>query len=90
MLGRRGRDKMADSSIKILAITQKSPRSVRLKLLLGNERGTYDVAIVDQNGIFGIELPDTLGLKLRKFSPAESRNLVSRVRQRLSRNLVHV
>lgn len=80
---------MANSnSIKVVAIKQKGSRSLTLSLLLGSENGTYDVSIVDQNGIFGLELPEKLGLKLRDFGPIEARRLVSAVRSELAKNLV--
>jgi len=76
--------------VKIIAIKQKNARSVSLNLQLGNERGTYDVSIVNQNGVFGLELPDALGLKLRHFPPEASRNLVASVKHQLAQNLVGV
>ncbi len=87
MLGWRGNNEMANS-IKIVGIKQKNGRSISLNLLLGNERGTYDVSIVDCNGIFGLELPHALGLKLRNFPPAESRNLVASVKREIAKNLI--
>jgi hypothetical protein len=74
--------------IKIVSIKQKNARSVRLNLQLGNESGSYDVSIVDRNGVFGLELPDALGLKLRRFPPAESRNLVASVKRKMAKTLV--
>ena len=73
--------------IKILGLRRKASGGVRLNLRLGNEQVTYDVSVVDRNGIFGLELPDSLGLKLRDFSPEESRNLVESVRQEYTRKL---
>ena len=89
MLGRRGDNKMANrNSIKIIAVKYKNARSVSLNLQLGNERGTYDVAVINRNGVFGLELPVTLGLKLRSFPPAESRHLVSSVKRQLAKNFL--
>jgi len=72
--------------IKILSL-QKKTSGVRLNLRLGSEQGVYDVSVINRNGIFGLELPDSLGLKLRDFPPEESRNLVESVRQEYSRKL---
>ena len=72
--------------IKILSL-RKRTGGVRLSLKLGNEHATYDVPVINQNGIFGLELPDALGLKLRNFSPEESRNLVESVKQEYVRKL---
>ncbi len=74
--------------VRVVAIKQKNARSVSLNLQLGNERGSYDVSIVNQNGVFGLELPDLLGLKLRSFPPAESRNLVATVKRKIVKNLI--
>jgi len=76
------------NSIKIVGIKQKNARSIILNLQLGSERGDYNVSIVDQNGIFGLELPDALGLKLRSFPPAETRNLVASVKREMAKNLI--
>jgi hypothetical protein len=76
------------NSVKIVAIKQNNARSVSLNLQLGSERGTYDVSIIDRNGVFGLELPDALGLKLRSFPPAESRNLVASVKREIVKNLI--
>ena len=73
--------------IKILSLRKKTSGGVRLNLRLGNEQVTYDVSVVNRNGIFGLELPDSLGLKLRDFSPEESRNLVESVKQEYARKL---
>lgn len=73
------------NQIKVVAVTRKNARSVHLELQLGNERGSYDVAIVDQNGIFGLELPDGLGLKLRGFPPTESRKLVGSIKRQITK-----
>jgi hypothetical protein len=73
--------------IKILSLRKKTSGGVRLNLRLGSEQATYDVSVVDRNGIFGLELPDSLGLKLRDFSPEESRNLVELVKHEYARKL---
>ena len=59
-----------------------------LNIQLGRELNTYDVSIIDSNGIFGLELPDALGLKLRQFPPAETRNLVASIRNKVAKNLI--
>jgi hypothetical protein len=74
--------------IKILSLRKKPSGGVRLHLKLGNEQATYDVSVVNRNGVFGLELPDSLGLKLRDFSAEESRNLVESVKLEYSRKLV--
>jgi len=71
--------------IKVVAVTRKNARFVNLELQLGSERGSYDVAIVDQNGVFGLELPDALGLKLRSFPPTESRKLVGSIKRKITK-----
>ena len=89
MLGRGGDNEMVDQkSVKVVGIKQKNPRSVSLNLQPGNERGSYEVSIIDRNGIFGLELPDALSLKLRNFPPTESRKLVGSVRREMAKHLV--
>ena len=73
--------------IKILSLRKKPGGGVRLNLKLGSEQATYDVSVVNRNGVFGLELPDSLGLKLRDFSPEESRHLVESVKQEYTRKL---
>lgn len=74
--------------VKVIAVKQKGVGTVILDLQLGHERGSYDVSIVDRNGIFGLELPDALGLKLRAFEPAQSRNLIASLKRQLATNLI--
>ena len=74
--------------VKVIAVKQKGAGSISLDLQLGNERGSYDVSIIDRNGIFGLELPDALGLKLRSFKPAESRDLIASVKRQITKNLI--
>jgi len=73
--------------IKVLSVRKKASGGVRLNLKFGNKQATYDVAVVDRNGIFGLEFPDSLGLKLRDFSPEETRDLVQSVKQEYARKL---
>ena len=73
--------------VRIVAIKHKGNRKLNLELQLGKECGSYDVSIVDRNGIFGLELPDALGLKLRSFPPAESRSLVTSIKRQLAKDL---
>ncbi len=90
MLGRRGDNEMVNKKlIKIVDIKQKNARSVYLDLQLGKERGSYNVSIVDRNGIFGLELPNALGLKLRSFPPSETRSLVTQVKRQITQKLIH-
>jgi len=74
--------------VKVVSIKQKNAHSVSLDLQLGSERSTYDASIVDRNGIFGLELPDSLGLKLRSFPPTESRNLVASVKSEIAKSMI--
>jgi len=74
-------------NIKVIAVRPRSPSSLNIELQLGAERGWFNVAIVDRNGVFGLELPDALGLKLRNFPPDQSRKLISYVKTYISKNL---
>ena len=87
-LGRRSDNEMANKpEIKIISLKSKNGRRVSVDLDLDGKREVYDVSIVDQNGIFGLEMPDSLGLKLRKFPPAASRNLINAVKLKYTSKL---
>ncbi len=67
--------------IEIVGFVQKDPYRLSLDLRLGKERGIFEVSVFDRDGIFGLEFPDSLGLKLRDFSPGESRKLIKSIKR---------
>lgn len=77
----------ARKKIKVIGFDQKNGKKVHLDLELGNERGNFDVSVVDRAGVFGLEFPDSLGLKLRNFPPEESRHLIEFVKRNYTRKL---
>lgn len=78
---------VSGKEIKLVGLTRKSGERFRMVLQLGNKHKSYDVAIADREGIFGVEFPDDLGLDLRGFPVEVNRNLLKDVKQQHQRML---
>lgn len=70
-----------DSRYKIEILRFKRLRGSKFHLVLTIEdiELDYNVNIIDGNGIFGIEMPDKLGLLLREF-PMSHKEIVNAVK----------
>ena len=64
--------------IKILSFKRIHGNKYRLVLQIVNTELNYNVNIIDGNGIFGVEMPDELGLLLREF-PMSHKEIVKLV-----------
>lgn len=67
------RNEVVFSSIK-----RKANGKFDLALRIENVKKHFDVNIIDQDGVFGIDMPDELGLLLREF-PKSQKNIVKSV-----------
>lgn len=69
-----------DSRYKIEISCLKKIRGNKYRLIfqIENAELDYNVKIIDGNGIFGIEMPDELGLLLREF-PMSHKEVVKSV-----------
>jgi hypothetical protein len=74
---------MVSMSIKI-SVQKVSTDSVSLVLNLKGQKRLYEASIVNDRGVFGVELPSDLCLLLQQF-PAESKELIGQIRNRVTR-----
>jgi len=65
--------------IKILNFKRIRGNKYRLVFQIENTELDYNVNIIDGDGIFGIEMPDELGLLLREF-PMSHKEVVNSVK----------
>ncbi len=64
--------------IEILSLKRIRGNKYRLVFQIKNTQLNYNVNIIDGNGIFGVEMPDELGLLLREF-PMSHKEIVESV-----------
>lgn len=79
-MGRRGNCKM-DSRYKIEILSFKRIRGGKYRLIfqINDTELDYNVNIIDSDGVFGVEMPDELGLLLREF-PMSHKEIVNSVK----------
>ena len=65
--------------IEILSFEKLRANKYRLVFQIENTKLDYNVKIIDDNGVFGLEIPDELGLLLREF-PMSHKELVKSVK----------
>ena len=65
--------------IKILNFKRIRGNKYRLVFQIENTELDYNVSIIDGDGIFGVEMPDELGLLLREF-PMSHKEVVNSVK----------
>ena len=66
--------------IEILKFEKLSGNKYYLVFQIEQTEFKYNVNIIDNNGIFGIEIPDELGLSLREKFPMSPKEIVGSVR----------
>jgi hypothetical protein len=76
------------NSIKLVSISHDRGGRISLKLQLAGKTETYTASLVDRDGIFGLELDEDLGMKLRELPPPETRELIARVKKEVHQELM--
>ncbi|MGI8848653.1 MAG: hypothetical protein ACR2HT_00615 [Pyrinomonadaceae bacterium] len=66
------------NKVEFLSINRIRGSKFDLVLQIEKTEQNYAVNIIDSNGVFGVELPDELGLKLREF-PMVTKEIVKSV-----------
>ncbi len=66
------------NKVEFLSISRIHGNKFNLVLQIEKTKRNYAVNIIDSNGVFGVELPDELGLKLHEF-PMATKELVKYV-----------
>jgi len=66
------------NKVKFLSISRIRGSKFNLVLQIEKTEQNYAVDIIDGNGVFGVELPDELGLMLREF-PMATKEIVKSV-----------
>jgi len=66
------------NKVKFLSISRIRGSKFNLVLQIEKTEQNYTVDIIDSNGVFGVELPDELGLMLREF-PMATKQIVKSV-----------
>ena len=66
------------NEVEFLSIKRKANGKFDLALKIENVKKHFDVSIVDQNGVFGVDMPDDLGLLLREY-PKSQKDIVRSV-----------
>lgn len=66
------------NKVEFLSISKIRGSKFNLVLRIEKTEQNYTVNIIDGNGVFGIELPDELGLRLREF-PMAAKEIVKSV-----------
>ena len=59
------------NEVEFLSIKRKANGKFDLALRIENVKKHFDVNIIDQDGVFGIDMPDELGLLLREFPKSQ-------------------
>lgn len=70
---------MVSRQIKLNIKERLSANIVSLDVSLDGETKTYNIKVVNNNGLFGFEFPADLGLLLQNY-PSESKALVRELR----------
>jgi len=65
--------------IEILSFKRIRGNKYRLVFQIENTELDYNVSIIDDNGVFGVEMPDELGLLLHEF-PMSHKEVVNSVK----------
>lgn len=55
------------NDVEFLSIKKKPNGKFDLALKIDNVKRHFDVKIIDRDGVFGVDMPDELGLLLREF-----------------------
>ncbi len=66
------------NKVEFLSISRIRGSKFNLVLQIEKTKQNYAVNIIDSNGVFGVELPDELGLVLREF-PMATKEIVKSV-----------
>ncbi len=66
------------NKVEFLSISRIRGSKFNLVLQIEKTKQNYAVNIIDGNGVFGVELPDELGLVLREF-PMATKEIVKAV-----------
>ena len=66
-----------------LNIKKISADKVSLDVELNGAKKNYEIKVVDNHGLFGVEFPSELSLLLHSY-PSESKRLVGELRKRLA------
>jgi hypothetical protein len=70
------------TKIKLSSFERSTNGKYTLALKFGTREEAYQVRINDRNGIFALDLPTRLALKLREFPVQESRALIADVKKK--------
>ena len=67
--------------IKLSSFKRSKNGKYTLAVKFGTKEEAYDVSVNDLNGVFALDLPTNLALKLREFPVSDSKTLIANVRK---------
>lgn len=67
--------------IKFASFSKSKNGQYRLAVKVGTQEEAYKVSVSDRDGIFALDLPKKLALKLRDFPVSDSKSLMANVRK---------
>ena len=76
---------MVSLNIK-LKVQKVSSTSATVEVKLNGERRIFDANVINEHGLFALELPSELNLLLQQF-PAQSKELVREIKDRVNRQM---
>ena len=72
---------MVSEKIKLLDITEKDSETFNVDLEINGQRKTFQISVIDSDGLFSLEFPTVLTDTLREFSNKETHKLVAKIKK---------
>ena len=72
---------MVSEKIKLLEIIEKRSDVLEIVLEIQNQQNKYEVEVIDNHGLFGLELPQSLQDLLSDFPNTEIHRLIGQIKQ---------
>ena len=79
-MGRAGDRKMVSKEIKLLKIAKKKD-AFEIVLEVKKKKNSYQVEVIENHGLFGVQFPPVLLDLLNNFSNIETQNIISEIKK---------